>query len=103
MTQHDDLNRPGLPPDVVLRPGVRSATLMTFLGGIVLLFLLVGAALLFWVATDRVGEIEGDEPAAVGTSGEPRSHESPGGFDPAPSHEDTREELDYRGFGDKKD
>lgn len=66
----DDLSRPGNPPEVVLRPGVRKAVLMTFLGGIILLFLLIGAALLYWVATDRPGEIEGDEPAAVGTSGE---------------------------------
>ena len=91
---------PENPPAAVVRPEARSAALVTFLGGIVLLFLLIGAALIFWKVTDRPGDDGG--PAPIGTMGEPRSKEAPGGFEPAPQPGSTREELEYRGAGDSK-
>ena len=98
----DETSAPQNPPNSVTRPVVRTAALVTFLGGIVLVFLLVGAALLFWKATDQ-STIRGDrseDPAAVGTTGEPRSNEAPGGFNPDPSHGSTSRELEYRGVNE---
>lgn len=95
----DETVDPNNPPNAVTRPAARTAALVTFLGGIVLVFLLVGAMLLFWKATDRPGTRAGEreDPAAVGTTGEPRETETPGGFDPAPTPNSTEDELEYRG------
>lgn len=102
MPQHDmDGNNP---PESVLRPRVRTAALVTFVGGIVLVFLLVGAVLLFWRATDRPGT-RGDareDPAAVGTTGEPREGSSPGGFSADPKPGSPQDELEYRGVGEPR-
>ena len=89
------------PPNAVLRPATRAAALLTFLGGIVLVFLLVAAMLIFWRVIARPGTRADrpENPKAVGTSGtgEPRSTASPGGFDPAPRPDSTEDELEDRG------
>ena len=97
---YDETVAPENPPSAVVRPAARSAVLVTFLGGIVLLFLIVGAALLFWTLTDRAGSTadERGEPAAVGTTGDDAE---PGGFDPAPQHGDTESELEFRGVNEE--
>jgi hypothetical protein len=92
---YDETVAPENPPAAVVQPEARSAALVTFLGGIVLLFLLIGAVLVFWKATDRPGDDGG--PAPIGTTGEPRSQDAPGGFDPAPQPDNTRDELESRG------
>lgn len=97
--RYDETQMPENPPNAVLRPRARRAAVGTFLGGIILLFLIVGAALLFWKATDRSGgqADEREDPAAVGTMGRPQSTTLPGGFDPGPNHADTKSEMEYRG------
>jgi hypothetical protein len=77
----------------------------TYLGILVVLFLIVGAAFLLMRASDRLGEGAGTaptvDPSAVGTSGERMPRErTPGGFDPAPGHDNTRSELEFRGAGE---
>jgi hypothetical protein len=95
-TQPEETVAPENPPTAVVHSSARSAALVTFLGGILLVFLLFGAILLFWKATDRPGD-RSPGGAPIGTSGEPRSEETHGGFEPAPSHESTDRELEYRG------
>lgn len=97
---YDETTDPQNPPNAVVRPQARTAALVTFLGGIILFFVLFGAGLLFWTVTDRMSDDELREPSAVGTSGEPRSDTAPGGFDPAPEHGSTDSELEYRGVGE---
>lgn len=87
---------PKNPPNSVLQPAVRRATVTTFVGGIVILFLIVGAALIYWNASNRRIEpdpgLRGDS-QEVGTAGE----RTPGGGSADPSAGSTRDELEFRG------
>ena len=87
--EYEETTAPDNPPNSVMRPAVRRAAVVTYLGGIVVLFLLFAAALAYWTVTDkRIAPRDGDmprEPSAVCTSGERTPREgAPGGFDPAP-------------------
>jgi hypothetical protein len=97
MTQQDERGRdyaetsdPKNPPNSVLAPAARTATVSTFLGGIIVFFLIVAAALIYWKASNRrIAPDPGDragEAAEVGTS-----------FDPSPTPDSTRDEIEYRG------
>jgi hypothetical protein len=95
MAQQDDREYeetvdPKNPPNSVLRPEVRGATISTFLGGIVVFFLVIGAALIYWKTSGR--NIDPDpgqrdrESEYIGTTGSP---------DPRPGN--TSDELKFRG------
>ena len=85
---------PSNPPNAVLNEPVRRAAVWTYLGLIVVFFLIIGAALLFWPGTRGLQPAdERSDPSAVGTSGD----RSPGGFEPAPRPDDTADELEFRG------
>ena len=108
-TDRDETTDPHNPPQAVVNSGARSAALVTFLGGIVLVFLLVAAVLVFWKLTDRPGTpgdrnvvgTAGERNDMTGTTGErPRNDRTPGGFDPAPGHDNTRGELEFRGVNE---
>jgi hypothetical protein len=92
---------PKNPPNSVLRPQARRATVTTFVGGLVVFFLIVGAALIYWNATNR--RIDPDpglrdtETEEVGTAGAP----TPGGGSADPSLNSTRDEVEYRGGDDR--
>lgn len=113
MAQYENDDRPGNqdrhyeetvdpknPPNSVLQPAARRATLATFVGGIVVFFLIVGAALVYWNASNR--RIDPDpglrdaDAREVGTAGEP----TPGGGSADPSPGSTRDELQFRGGDD---
>lgn len=102
-TERAETVAPSNPPNAVVNREVRTTALWTYLGIIVGFFVVVGAALLFWVGTGA-GPLDDNrfDPSAVGTSGDrlPRE-ETPGGFDPAPVPGDTRSELEYRGAGER--
>jgi hypothetical protein len=96
--QYEETVAPQNPPNSVTRPAVRRATLTTFLGGIIVVFVLAAGAFVYWTAVDRRDDAGAADPSAVGTSGERMPREgAPGGFDPDPSFNDTRDELEYRG------
>jgi hypothetical protein len=104
--EYAETTAPENPPNSVVRPAGRAA-LVTYLGGIVVLFLLFGAAFAYWTVTDkRIAPRDGDlprDPSAIGTSGERTPREgTPGGFDPAPSFDRTRDELEYRGSTERR-
>ncbi len=90
---------PANPPNSVLQPAARSSAVRTYVGGIAAVFLIVAAVFAYWSVTDRGGDSELDrEPSTVGTAGSDNSaEESPGGFDPVPEHDSTRDELEFRG------
>jgi hypothetical protein len=98
--EYEETVAPENPPNAVLRPAARTAALVTFLGGIVLLFVLIGAVLFYWKVADRPGD--DGRPASIGTTGEPRSDEAPGGFDPTPDADNTRDELKHKGVDEPK-
>ena len=102
MAEHDDpeLRAPENPPNSVVNREVRRTALRTYLGPIVIFFVLVGAVYVYWSGrpADR-----GPEPAAAvedaaGTGGLTAEREdTPGGHDPQPQPESTREEIEGRG------
>jgi hypothetical protein len=98
----DDLDAPAHPPYSVTRPAVRRAALFTYLGGIVVVFLIVAAAFMYWAASDRrVAPSGPPEADAIGTSGDRMPREgTPGGFDPGPDPSSTRSEIEFRGGGE---
>jgi len=89
---------PQNPPNSVVAPEVRRATLSTFLGGIIVVFVLAAGAFVYFTVIDKTNDAGAADPSAVGTSGERMPREgTPGGFDPAPSFDSTRDEIDSRG------
>jgi hypothetical protein len=89
---------PQNPPNAVVRPAVRRATLGTYLGGIIVVFVIAAGAFAYWTAVDHRDDAGVADPSAVGTSGERQPREgTPGGFDPAPSFDKTSDELSFRG------
>jgi uncharacterized protein YdeI (BOF family) len=103
-TERHETEAPSNPPNAVLRPAVRRTALWTYLGILVLFFLVVGGALVYFAGTGRGLSPDGDErtdPSAVGTSGDRMPREgTPGGFDPAPHPSGTESELRNRGAGE---
>ena len=99
--RYDETVAPSNPPSAVLRPAARRTAVWTYLGILVLFFLVIGGALVFFAGTGRT--LAGDDrtdPSAVGTSGNPTPRDgTPGGFNPTPRPDDTRSELEFRGAG----
>lgn len=94
MDRYDDTHDPQNPPNSVAHPNARNAALVSFVGSLVVFFVLVGVALLFWtVAHPRPAAREGME-KVVGTSG---YYSTEGGHDPIRRPGSTRDELTFRG------
>jgi hypothetical protein len=94
MHRYEDTDDPNNPPQAVLHLKARSAALTGFLGSLIVFFVLVAAALVFWtVAHPRPAGREGME-RVVGTSG---YYSTEGGHDPVRRPGSTRDELKFRG------
>jgi hypothetical protein len=92
-TNYDETRHPDNPPNSVLSRPARNAALWSYLGPVIVLFVIVGVALIYWSNRGpSVAEREGHD-QAVGTSGET----TPGGFNPDPKPSSTRDELERRG------
>lgn len=99
--QRDETVHPENPPRAVVEPNWRKTpafaapAMWYYLGPIALMLLVVVFAIIFLATRD-----EGEE-GAVPTTGieqeAPSHQETPGGFDPVPQHDETQDELDYRG------
>lgn len=102
MAEHDDpeLRAPENPPNSVVNREVRRTALRTYLGPIVIFFVLVGAVYVYWSGrpADRGPEPAAAGEEAAGTAGLTAAREdTPGGHDPQPQPESTREEIEGRG------
>ncbi len=101
--RNPDPNAPQNPPRSVANQAVRRTALRTYLGPIVALFVIVGLALLYWdtrpPASDReANQVARDDANVAGTAGERNpDKDSPGGFDPQPTPDSTRDEIERRG------
>jgi hypothetical protein len=95
--RYDETYDPRNPPRVLLNPRVRSLPLYTFLGGILLVFVVIGIALMYLRTADRQAESTQSE-VAVGTAGD----QPPGGADPRPTPGTTQDELEFRGVDDAR-
>jgi hypothetical protein len=94
MNHYDETRDPKNPPNSVLAPRARSAALRWFVGSLVVFFLLIGVALVFWNAANPRPSVEEQREAAVGTSG---YYSTEGGHDPIRRPRSTRDELKFRG------
>jgi hypothetical protein len=108
--QYDETVDPKNPPNSVLQPAARTAALTSYLGGIVVLFVIIGLALVYWNASGRriaqdpglraAGEARDN--AEIGTAGERDPNlSSPGGGSADPRPGDTSDELEFRGADDR--
>jgi hypothetical protein len=104
--RYEETTDPRNPPNSVVNDGVRSAALRSYLGPIVVLFVVVGIALLYWANRSPVIP-DVDDRQQIGTSGaDSDSHDvigergnrddTPGGFDPDPRPGSTAEEIESR-------
>jgi hypothetical protein len=94
MTRYDDTHDPPNPPNSGFTPKARSAALRWFVGSLVMFFLLVGVALVFWNAANPRPSVEEQRENVVGTSG---YYSTEGGHDPARRARSTHAELKFRG------
>ena len=100
----EETTAPQNPPNSVLQPAARKSAVRTYVGGLLALFLIVGAAAVYWTSSGRGRDTDVERPdaASIGTAGErAAAEESPGGIDPDPDHGSTREELEFRGAGER--
>ena len=100
-----DPNAPQNPPNSVVNRGVRKTALRAYLAPILVFFLAVGVALLYWAMrpdrpddASRAGATNQEtSEQARGTSGEsPTSTDTPGGHEPQRTPGSTSEEIEHR-------
>lgn len=101
--QYEETTAPQNPPNSMVNPAARTGWLASSFGVLALVFLIVGAVFA-WVFVQRELGKGGRSPDSqtIGTSGAQSVRENtPGGFDPAPDPGNTRDELEFRGVGDR--
>jgi hypothetical protein len=104
--RYEETTDPKNPPNSVLNRGVRRTAIRSYLGPLVVFFLVVGIGLIYWA--NRPPLVSGDQDGSqIGTSGTPDDRldaigergnrdDTPGGFNPDPRPNDTRSEVEYR-------
>jgi hypothetical protein len=90
------LREPADPPESLLRPEAQQAALLSYLGPIVILFAVIGVALLYWTHRRPEQTPAAVDRSAIGTAGT----ETPGGGKPLPGYRSTADEIRTRGGGD---
>ena len=106
--RYEETRDPKNPPNSVANDAVRSLALKAYLGPLVALFIVIGLGLIYWANRGPVRDDDG----AVGTTGERAERsldavgergdgDSPGGKEPTPRPESTRDELESRGVDSK--
>jgi hypothetical protein len=96
MKRTEETRDPKNPPNSVLGPRARSAALRWFLGSLVVFFLLIGVALVFWSAANPRRSVQEEREDVVGSSGY-YFYSTEGGHDPIRRPRSTRDELKFRG------
>ena len=105
--RYEETTDPKNPPASVVNKGVRSAALRSYLGPLVVFFVVVGLALIYWANRAPVRP-DSEDQQQIGTSGVPDDRldtvgergnrdDTSGGFDPAPRPDSTADELKFRG------
>jgi uncharacterized protein YdeI (BOF family) len=100
---YEETTAPQNPPNSMVNPTARTGWLASSFGVLALVFLIVGAVFA-WVFVQRELGKGGRTPDSqtIGTSGAQNVREAtPGGFDPAPDADNTRDELEFRGIPDR--
>ena len=91
---YDETRQAQNPPNSVLSRPARRGALISFLGPVVVLFLIMGLGLLYWNGRRAASAPARPAPdQTVGTAGDT----TPGGGDPQPHPNSTQNELELRG------
>jgi hypothetical protein len=92
-TQQTNTDDPRTPPGAFQQPRVGRGAILSYIGPIIVLFAIIGAALIYWVNREPFPIRTTDERGAIGTAGAfPQ-----GGGDPRPPFRSTRNEVETRG------
>jgi hypothetical protein len=94
MDRYDGTHDPKNPPQSVLGPRARSAVLVGFVGSLVVFFVIVGVAMIFWTVAHPRPAVAAGREKVVGTSG---YYSTEGGHDPVRRAGSTRDELKFKG------
>src|SRR5262245_60260138 len=86
-------NNPQNPPQTLLRPEVRRFAVMSYLGPVIVLFVAVGIALIYWANRNPVTTPELRDLDSTGTAG----FQPQGGGGARPKFDSTNDELKYKG------
>ena len=99
---YEETAAPQNPPNSMVNTAARTTWWGSSVGVLAIVFLIVLAGF-GWVLVQRELGKGGRTPDSetIGTSGAVRD-DSPGGFDPAPVPGSTRDELEFRGVGDRR-
>lgn len=89
----NELNDPKNPPNSVLSKGARRAAVLSYLGPVIVLFVIVGIVLIYWSTRGPMTSGEQRENSVIGTSGE----RTEGGGTADPAFDSTRDELAFKG------
>ena len=98
--RYEDTTDPRNPPNSVANRDVRRTALRSYLGPLVVFFIVAGLALIYWANRSPVVN---EDPAEIGTSGQDvvgergNDSDTPGGFQPDPRPDSTRDEIERRG------
>jgi hypothetical protein len=90
---YETTRHPDNPPNAVLTPSARRRALWSYLGPVIVLFVVVGFALVYWNVRQPHAVERPDRDQAIGTSGET----TPGGSVPQLHANSTEDELQRRG------
>ena len=93
-----DLNKRADPPYAVIRPEARRVALVSYLGPVIVLFAIVGIALIYWVNRGPVESSDRTDRDTIGTFGR-----DAGGGTAEPDFGSTRDEIRFRGGSDPAD
>ena len=107
---YEETNNPKYPPKAVVNRNVRRTTLWTFVGPLIVLTVVIGIALLYWMGREPGRSVNDDSyNPASGTTGEQVEEANPtnrelkqGGSDPAPKPGSTQDELEFRSGRDAR-
>ena len=104
--QYEETRDPRNPPNSVINESVRRTALGSYLGPLVVFFLVAGIALIYWANRGPVAPGPEDR-EQIGTTGFPDDRDdvvgergnrddTPGGTNPEPRHDSTAAEIEYR-------
>jgi hypothetical protein len=89
--RYDETTAPQNPPNIMLSKETRRAAVWSYFVPVVVLFLVVGVALVYWANQPRHRGTDADDRAEIGTTGR-----TDGGFDPKPKPNNTGDEIQFR-------
>lgn len=90
--RYDETTQPQNPPNSVLNRDARRAAVLSYFVPVVLLFAVIGIALVYWSNQPGPSRSDARDRAEVGTVGR-----TDGGSQPEPKANNPRDEINYRG------